>query len=76
MAQVYEFGEDELREMGVLGEEEELRCGFCNWRTSSIFIVADNREEAVKFVREHGTGICGQCLAEWLVDDEVELIVR
>jgi hypothetical protein len=44
--------------------EDEVKCGNCNRKTSRLFVIAKNRKEAIKNVKEGKDGVCGECLAD------------
>ena len=59
MAKLYVFNVDD-------------KCGGCNWRVTTLYVVASTKEDAKKFLKEHG-GLCGDCMCEF-ISEEFELV--
>jgi len=45
-------------------DEESFKCGGCLWSTRTLYIIAENREEAERLLKEGLAGLCGECLVE------------
>jgi hypothetical protein len=53
--------------------KEEVKCSHCNWRVTKLFVIAENKKEAIKLVKEGQAGLCGECFAEMLANEGYEL---
>jgi hypothetical protein len=38
-----------------------------------LFVIAENKKEAIKLVKEGQAGLCGECFAEMLANEGYEL---
>ena len=61
-------GEDEGLRIYRFGVDEE-KCPHCGWRVSTAYVVASSEDEAKNLV-ENGIWLCGNCMADTLVDRE------
>lgn len=52
-----------------------IKCGGCNWPTSSLYVRAETREEAVQLLRDGDAGMCGECFAEMLSMEEATQVL-
>lgn len=52
---IYRFGVDE-------------KCPHCRWRVSTAYVVASSEDEA-KTLMDEGVWLCGNCIADMLVDE-------
>jgi len=55
-------------------DEEEKKCGSCNWKVAKVYLLAESQEEADKLYEESGEedgeprDLCGDCMYEMLVE--------
>jgi len=71
---MFVFTADELEKAGVEGAVDgEVKCGGCNWRVSRLFVLADNRDEALQMIKNGEAGLCGECMAEMLAEGDYEI---
>lgn len=58
--------------------ENNGKCGCCNWATSKVYILAENEKEAKttleEFRENEGNGLCGNCIADLLADENYTII--
>lgn len=58
------------------GEKSELfRCGHCNWKQSTLWVLAANKDEA-DLARAEGSGLCGNCMCELIDDTHAEVVTQ
>ena len=60
----------------ITDTREDLKCGGCNWRVSTFFGIGDTVEQArSNFDDEegYGKGLCSQCIAELLTEEQYEI---
>jgi hypothetical protein len=55
-----------MAKMFKVGEDE--KCGGCNWEVANLYLMAENQESANKIYKENERGLCGDCIAELLMD--------
>jgi hypothetical protein len=55
--------------------DEELKCGGCNWHVSNLFVLATNKKEALRMYRRGEAGLCGDCFGEMLREDMPPIII-
>jgi len=56
-------------------EDDEYKCPGCLWSTTTLFTLADNKEEA-KTLIQNDYGLCDQCMAEVLAEGNYEIIAK
>jgi hypothetical protein len=75
----FEFGVEDLVVILVESPEAEehirlgdevVKCNGCNWEVSKLFIRAETREGAVASPKQGDAGLCGECYAEMLAEDD------
>jgi len=54
--------------------DEEVKCGGCNWRVSRLFVLAKSKREAVKLVKEGNAGLCAECFMDMIVEEGFEMV--
>ena len=68
---VSEFGTQENEDgdeiVRFVDDGDAIKCGGCNWTTSSLYVLAVSREEASSLIMSGDAGMCGECFAEYLV---------
>jgi len=62
----YRRGDEGLR-MYRFGVDEE-KCPHCRWRVSTAYVMASSEDEA-KTLLENDVWLCGNCIADMLVDE-------
>ena len=60
----YRRGDEGLR---IYRFRVDEKCPHCRWRVSSAYVVASDEDEA-KTLMENGIWLCGNCMADMLVD--------
>jgi hypothetical protein len=59
-------------------ETDGGKCGCCNWGVTRLYLLADSQEDAdelYEFYREDdGSGLCGDCMADMLVEGGYEIV--
>lgn len=53
------------------GENE--KCVGCNWESSIVYLLANSQDEANELYKEYEGGLCGECIAEMLMQDGYEI---
>lgn len=50
------------------------KCGYCNYETDRVMVLADREAEARELLREYrlagGNGFCGDCMCNIIMEDE------
>lgn len=41
---------------------EDEKCGGCNWKTSNVYLLAENEKEAKNLYKKSKKGLCAECL--------------
>jgi hypothetical protein len=65
----------ELKMFEVGKDEEEKKCGSCNWKVAKVYLMAESQEAADKLYEESGEedgdprGLCGDCMCEMLAEN-------
>jgi hypothetical protein len=52
----------------VSTEEEEPKCGGCNWRVGRLYALAETQEEAQELYGNGDAGLCGDCMCDLIVE--------
>lgn len=52
----------------------EGKCGGCLWSPSQLYALADSQKEADELYKSGQAGLCGDCLAELLMDDGLGVV--
>jgi len=50
-------------------KEQRGKCNHCNWEVSYLYVLADTIKEAEKLFYDQGFGLCGDCMADLLSED-------
>ena len=58
----------------VAVDEDEPKCGGCNWRVGRLYALAETQEEANALYQSGDAGLCGDCMADLLVETSRELV--
>jgi len=57
----------------VVAEGEWVKCGGCNWPVYHLYALANSQDEANELYKSGDAGLCGDCLAEMLVEMKYEI---
>ena len=57
----------------VVSDNEDAKCGGCNWPASHLYALADSQDEADELYESGDAGLCGDCMAELLVQYKYEI---
>lgn len=58
-------------------ETDNLKCGFCNFATTTHFVVAASEKEAREiFELDRKRGFCGTCLVQEVIDQNYRLVLE
>jgi hypothetical protein len=52
---------------------EDDKCGHCNYRVDTVFLLANSEEEAAKYYKVHDRGLCADCMVRMLMEDNSEI---
>lgn len=55
----------------VVGRDET--CGECNWGASVVYMLGETEEDAQRRYDMNKRGLCGNCIAEMLMQDGYEI---
>ena len=55
----------------VVGRDE--KCGDCNNEASFVYLLGRTEEDARRAYDAHKRGLCGECIAEMLMQEEYEI---
>ncbi len=70
-AKLFVFSVDEMAKLGIIDEGvEEVKCPSCNWKTTSLYVLAKDKEEAVNMLKDGGAGMCGACMSEMIAEEK------
>jgi len=58
----------------LVAEGEWTKCGGCNWPVYHLYALADSEDEANALFKSGQAGLCGDCLAELLLDGRYEIL--
>jgi hypothetical protein len=56
----------------VVGQDEN--CGFCNWKTQTLYLLADTEEQAQKIYSENERGLCADCLMQDISGGDYDIV--
>jgi hypothetical protein len=59
-----------------LVNNNEVKCGACNWETGSLYILANTQEEAESLYLDGKAGMCGECMCNFLVEEVGEVTMK
>ena len=73
---IFEFSLEELNKLlekhpkneNIRAGEDHVHCNACNWEFSKLFVIAETRDEAVELLLSGDAGLCGECIAQILVE--------
>ena len=75
MSGIYEHREKLRKEaemkLYVVGVDE--KCGGCNEEASIVYMIGRTEEDAMRAYAVHKRGLCGECIAEMLMQEEYEI---
>ena len=54
-----------------VGENE--KCGCCNWETSFVYMLGETKEDAKREYNVNERGLCGECIAEMLMEEDYKI---
>ena len=54
-------------------ENEARKCNGCNWKVSRLYGLASSQKEADKLYKNDEAGLCGECIADLLVEGEYDI---
>lgn len=63
MPKLYEFPDE---------TGENMKCPGCNWRVSTLFVLANDREQA-ELLFKKDIALCGECMSEMLAEEGYEI---
>ena len=71
---MFVFTAEELEDEGVEGAYDgRVKCGGCNWEVSRLYVLAENREQALQLIKKGEAGLCGDCMSDMLVEEGYEI---
>ena len=50
----------------VYPDGDDGKCGGCNWRADTVWMLAENIEAAINAFRENHRGLCSDCICEMI----------
>jgi hypothetical protein len=53
--------------------DSDAKCYGCNWRVSRLYALASSQEGAARLYKEDAAGLCGECIADLLVEGEYDI---
>ena len=55
---------------------EENKCGCCNWATSYLWVLANNKDEALELYKQDVAGLCADCMCDLLCEEKYEVVSK
>jgi hypothetical protein len=54
-------------------DNDDKKCGGCNWKVSNLYVLATSQEEAEQIYKKGDGGLCGDCMCELLAETSYEI---
>lgn len=54
-------------------DDDFVKCPGCNWEVSRLYVLAKDQAEADQIYADEEGGLCGNCIANILVEEPYEI---
>ena len=72
---MFRFTAEELENAGVEGAYDgRVKCRGCNWEVSRLYVLAENKDEALQMIKNGEAGLCGDCMSDMIVEEGYEIL--